>query len=521
MLTELRRETQKHRDMTTANQREIAKLRRKEKTAIEASKRLERSNVIQRAMLKRRNEDVIKSQNKLKSVLGLLKRSSTPNKIFKSSLSPGHTRMNSREGRKRIFTNNAITEMFNNAPPSPSRIITESFRDMEATLDIRAQFKKQMVDKELEGCILCRRTQKKLAELTFTRTKLVGEQKELISERQRVVQAYYEISGIHDAETPQYMDERVQVIDVEINEIDSKMGHLEELLRRKKGVNETEQDLDLNWENALGLLKSLDRVELESTLTYFLEDLLALRVEKEDKICKDTEREGVITNLKRMVEVLRTAMLIYQQEEPERISKFIMEHERQSEISGDFVAKQQPWIAERPKGNSEAIQRQPSPSSMRTLPILEYASLAKKRSVEFNIEMESNDEDGERVSFGKGSRKEDVFGKNARKEEVLVKNVRKEDRERTRTSEDTGATTSHELPPLSLDGRQSPLRKNSISRKPIPADDFKNDKIEKEERKNNMGGSDVFQRLANAHTLASQAKVISRSSFVDDVVVDQ
>jgi hypothetical protein len=63
MLTELRVQTQKHRDANNANLKEISKLRRKEKNATDVVRRLERSNQLQRLMLKKRNEEVAKSQN--------------------------------------------------------------------------------------------------------------------------------------------------------------------------------------------------------------------------------------------------------------------------------------------------------------------------------------------------------------------------------------------------------------------------------------------------------------------------
>lgn len=479
MMQELRRESQKHRDMTTANQREIAKLRRKERHAVEATKRLERSNVIQRAILKRRNEEVIKSQNKLKSVLSLLKRSATPNRIFKTitsgMASPSQTRLQSRQedrGRKG-FTGAALNQIIDSVSSSTRMNIPETLHDMDASIEIRVQFKKQMVDKELDGCVLCRRTQKKLNELGELRNKLVGEQRELISERQRVVKANFEATQKYDVESPQYMDERVQAIDLEIAEIDDKMLHLEDILKRKSGrmdemaVKSEAQSQnivqDLNWDNAVGILKSLDRIELEAALSFFLEDLLCLRVEKEDKICKEQERENVISNLKRMVEVLRTAMLTYQQEEPQRFQKYF---EQQEELRKNFQREDDQnriQFLERPK-SSNSILRQPSPH--RALPVLDYASF-KKTAQEITFEKEIIDE------ISKGSAD-------------LISNP--------------------------LDGRHSPLRKISMMKKMGDGED--------DRRKLNMGGSDVFQRLANAHTLASQAKVISRSSLDNDAEND-
>lgn len=490
MMTELRRESQKHRDLTHASQREIAKLRRKEKNAVETTKRLEKSNGIQRAMLKRRNEEVIKSQSKLKAVMTLLKRSATPNRIFKTvqsgAISPVNplTRIPSRQEdriRRRPFSGPAVNELLASVN-SPVRLtVGQSIADMNSSVEIRAQFKKQMVDKELDACILCRRTQRKLADLQSVRQKLVGEQQELIAERVRVVQATYEETRVYEADTPQYMDERVQVIDTEIADIDEKMVNLEELLKRKSGSmtrpsnnrgtpNSESNVIDLNWENALGLLKSLDRVELEAALSYFLEDLMSLRVEKEDKVSKEQENTCIISNLKRMVEVLRTAIL-QQQDQAEGLAVDPRERQR---------FQKEKLIIKREEHNE--------------VPEIRRTEVADKSSPRLaTLEMAMPKKSLHDMIFG-SNKNEDYAGK---KKLIL-------------------GTEHIELPPIGsvLDMERqgiSPVR--TVPKKASsPSDE---NKFDREDRRMNMGGSDVFERLANAHTLASQAKVINRSAIPD------
>ncbi|KAI8907324.1 hypothetical protein EDD86DRAFT_53256 [Gorgonomyces haynaldii] len=486
MLLELRREAQKHRDMATANQREIAKLRRKEKNATEATKRLEKSNLIQRAMLKKRNEEVIKSQNKLRSVLQLLKRAATPNKIFKTITSGitsprMSTRLPSRQEdrmRKRTLTG-PVSDLLQRVS-SPARLTIDNPAVDSASVEIRAQFKKQMVDKELATCVLCRRTQKKLEELKQERNKLVGEQRELIAERQRVVQATYEQTNVYDPDTPQYMDERVQAIDLEVSVIDEKMTHLEEIYKRSMGfIDESDPDaqaMDLSWDNALNILRSLDRIELETAVGFFLEDLIQFKVEKEDTTAREEERETVISNLKRMVEVLRTAMINQQQqvqeaqqeeEEQDSLRKKI-EQERQAVINEERKL----WQQEQKKAKDFLIPRQPSPTR----------SLAALDTV-----------------------KKEVFG-------TIDKGIPRS------LSVGTSRLSDIELPPIAAvadlerSGRTSPLRTISRRISPAPEDEPRKD----EERRKLLGGSDVFERLANSHTLASQAKVISRTVITEE-----
>jgi hypothetical protein len=440
MLQELRRESQKHRDMANASQREIAKLKKREKNALDLSKRLERSNLLQRDTLKRKTEEASKTQNKLRNVMNLLKKSATPTKIFKSITSgvssPTYThftRSSSRldnRNRKRALTGPAITDLLS-ALHSPGRLnAPESLTNINPSVEVRAQFKKQMVDKELAACVLCRRTQKKLQELHKTRQKLHGEQKELLEERKRIIKAHEKKTGIYDPDSPQYMDERVQAIDSSISAIDEKVCHLEDLLKRNKGIIDEElqggEGVDLNWENALNLLKSLDRSEMENAIGYFLDDLVSLKVEREDSISKEMERDGMISNLKRMVEVLRTAMLT-QQEEMQRM------HEPEAPFEADTSEEER--IHEQEKRlRDEVLPREPSP--IQFLP----SFMLRKKTQDMDKEAEA-----ERA------------------------------------------------------GKLSPIR-NAL--KLANFDEKKDDK--------KMGGSDVFERLASSHTLASQAKVISK-----------
>ncbi|KAJ1330394.1 hypothetical protein BSLG_009528 [Batrachochytrium salamandrivorans] len=263
MLQDLRKEAQKHRDTSTANQREIARLRRKERTAADAAKRLQRSNQLQRVVLKKRSEEMSKSQSKLRSVMQLLKRSSTPHRISKSlahigsgacsptgkrplmsgsrpstAVTSGRSTANGGGGgggSRRGVSVPTVDQYIANAD-SLVRANARSIASDMATIETRTEFKKQMVDKELAACVLSRRSHAALYELKHHRMKLVGEQHELIAERERVVQAEFKRTGIHDAETPQYMDERLQAIDVEVGSIDIKMSSLEDLVRQTQTV---------------------------------------------------------------------------------------------------------------------------------------------------------------------------------------------------------------------------------------------------------------------------------------------
>jgi hypothetical protein len=157
-----------------------------------------------------------------------------------------------------------------------------------------------------------------------------------------------------------------------------------------------------------------------------------------------------------MVEVLRNAMLTYQQEEPQRFHKYL---EEQDKLRNNVTNSQD---------SLDVLQTSPKSINSIRQPLEPNAPISILDSVLFRKKITLDDcEDL--------SRKFDLV----------------------------------ELPPISTDGRISPLRKVGVMKR--------DDSVGDEKRKIIFGGSDVFQRLAHAHTLASQAKVINRSSTDNDL----
>uniref|UniRef100_U9SM56 Uncharacterized protein n=1 Tax=Rhizophagus irregularis (strain DAOM 181602 / DAOM 197198 / MUCL 43194) TaxID=747089 RepID=U9SM56_RHIID len=86
MMKRMKDEAKRVREMTEHNQREIQNLRRKGKSAQEQKKRFERTSEMQKIMLEKRQKEVLQTNSKLKSVMALLKRTTTPKSITKAIL---------------------------------------------------------------------------------------------------------------------------------------------------------------------------------------------------------------------------------------------------------------------------------------------------------------------------------------------------------------------------------------------------------------------------------------------------
>ncbi|KAJ3100346.1 hypothetical protein HDU97_002264 [Phlyctochytrium planicorne] len=328
MLKELKKENEKNRSLQTQKEREIARLRRKEKTAAEIAKKLERSNQLQRLMIKRRSDEMVNSHSKLKNVLSLLKRThsgtgSRSSKVQKNSgmISPTK-RPRSRQYRA----------------PTPSLMVKELLNKLEGDAgrpnspppEVRAKFKKQMIEKELSSVVSFRLADAELSNLKSGLEKLFGEQRELLAERERCVAADTEKTGVYAPHLPQYMDERLGVLDLEIAMANARIKKAEDEMKMGRSLGSVSvlspqnpegeplsppsyipslSDGELSWENAINLLRSLDALELEFISSLLLEDLVSARVTLKSKETLISDNEKQVADLRMALQTMRGAAL--------------------------------------------------------------------------------------------------------------------------------------------------------------------------------------------------------------------
>ncbi|KAJ3007560.1 Kinesin-like protein kif21b [Thoreauomyces humboldtii] len=320
MVKDLKKERERARSLEMTSKREIANLRRKEKKAVDLVKKLEIKSQIQlqRVLAQRRTDSDIKNRN---SVMKILKRTVTPHRISKAGTSSGSAspkrRSNSHgawkitttadsrpatatTGRRAVSGNSKLS-----ARSSPdSKIASEV--DLDGSLNVRAALRKEMLDKELESCVAVRRSQKQLESLKAPMAKLVGEQKVLLDEREKVVRAEEDRTGRYEPEAWQYMDGRLAELDQAIGTIGTQIAEAERALRRARLAGESPPppsalsarrplaEVDLGWDNAVNLLRSVDPFELEAVAELYLDEVVALRHALEEGNAKGRERHSLL-----------------------------------------------------------------------------------------------------------------------------------------------------------------------------------------------------------------------------------
>ncbi|TPX52562.1 hypothetical protein SeMB42_g01346 [Synchytrium endobioticum] len=290
VLRKLKEEEMRVRDIAASKEREVARLRRRERQAAEAAKKSERSNHLHKLMLTRRSsEEVHHSQNsKLKGVLALLKRSPVSNRISKPQREPTSPRRLGATRRLPSANNKSASFDIPNSPtPRPSSassspgwanalgIQSSACLDTTAPITLRAQFKKQLLDAELLSFVRSKLRQQELDAANTSKARLLGELRELKAERERCVEADAS-NGIYDK--PQYMDERIQQVEGDLATLDARFVEW-----NADGV--VAKDAQTSWDCACNLFKGFEPSEKQVVVELLMGDLTLLMM-------VDHEREG-------------------------------------------------------------------------------------------------------------------------------------------------------------------------------------------------------------------------------------
>ncbi|KAJ3014421.1 UNVERIFIED_CONTAM: hypothetical protein HDU68_000286 [Siphonaria sp. JEL0065] len=336
-LKELKKESTKIREVKTTKEREIARLKKKEKAATELAKRLERSNQLQKIAIKRRSDDYAKSQATLKTLkAAMLKQNASI--LSATTEEPAQQQSMSLRSSKRLkrgsktINNNALKD--DEALRRALRIGmsvgnisgVKTANGDGPPMEIRSKFKKQMIDKELGTTGDFSIAELELSVMKSARDRLIGEQRELLAERERCVAADAEMAGVWDIQKPQYMDDRLGVIDMEVAVLNARIRSMQEEIKLGKAAaslssaanDEEEVSLsfetsvtegDLGWDNAVNLLRSLDSIEMEYVAVLLLQDIVDHKITVKSMETKIIDYEKNVMDLRASLATMRGAAL--------------------------------------------------------------------------------------------------------------------------------------------------------------------------------------------------------------------
>ncbi|KAI7822409.1 hypothetical protein BC939DRAFT_183501 [Gamsiella multidivaricata] len=339
MIKRMKEDAERIKEMNAANDREIQALRRAEKAAQEGRKKAEKEIELQlqqqqrtAAMLHRNNSTGSNTQQA--RVIGFLKKPQTPKGITKSAKRPPRLGPSERTDGK------------GSSIPAP-----KSSRS-QASLRAQVTQKKQVIDRAIYGYISGQHAINVMDDMLKKRERLRSEKQELEQERQRVVQAQEEDAIAHGtimldfASEPQYMDDRLSMIDAEVAYINARIRALqaeaaalgfvtaiekvhhdedgkdgsatndeEELMTKliRKGMADDAMGLPpgsgaaVAFDSSISILRSMELPESREFLEMLFEDIVAVRAHENVLLVQVANQEKVIEELKRALQAMRQA----------------------------------------------------------------------------------------------------------------------------------------------------------------------------------------------------------------------
>ncbi|CAG8489476.1 20594_t:CDS:2 [Gigaspora margarita] len=328
MIKHMKERDYRVREMTERSQREIQNLRRKEKSAQEQKKRLERQSEMQKLMLDKRQKEVLQTTGKLKSVMTLLKRTSTPKSIAKAF----------RKNRNKTATD------------SPSRRTSDDISNIYEEFYGSGYDKKKVLDDVINKYITSRQQISLMDELFDKRDNLQSEKKELLKERESIIS-----SAVFDEPTTkeaQNIDDRIEMINSEISYISARIRVLQAEAARNATIEPVENDVnhqeiheeqqvgdnsknsndkdhknnksgksekkisfslptpEASYDAAVSILRNLDSFESQTILESFFDDIVKLRTGEWSKDMTLASQQKEILDLKKSLLAMRRAAVM-------------------------------------------------------------------------------------------------------------------------------------------------------------------------------------------------------------------
>ncbi|KAF9932111.1 Kinesin-like protein kif21b [Linnemannia zychae] len=348
MIKRMKEDAERIKEINAANDREIQALRRSEKAALEARKKAEKEVEAQQqratAMLHRNNNSNANqgASTQQAKVIGFLKKPQTPKGITKTA-AKRPTRLANGPSERKDSQDSSI--------PAPIKSATKS----PGSTRLRVAQKKQVIDRAIYGYISGQHAINVMEDMLKKRERLKNEKKELESERVRVVQAQEEnaiANGGHlldFASEPQYMDDRITMIDAEVAYINARIHALQAeaaalgfitSIEKNQQYSDEETGLDgtntrdeeemvtklirqgmaddamglppgsgaaVAFESSVSILRSMDLAESREFLEMLFEDMVHVRSHENGLQVQVSNQEKVIEELKRALQAMRQA----------------------------------------------------------------------------------------------------------------------------------------------------------------------------------------------------------------------
>ncbi|KAJ3376181.1 hypothetical protein GGF31_000248 [Allomyces arbusculus] len=304
LLQKMREEQGKAREQVQATERELQKMRRKERLAVESAKKWERNFELQKILLKRRNDEILATQRKLKDVSAKLKRPGganggapmyrRPASVMSGSTGYGHAR--------RLSAASSVSSLHDQLD------------------DPMFEMRKFQLAKDMEAVVVSLQRSQQLNTLHAKRTRLYADRHELMDERERMVRASVDAAGgiEPDHVTPYYIDERLELIDAEIAYLDDRIRLTQAEINQDDYDADAAEPMDSSrgrpsdsspYERLCHLLYALPRNETLPLLHQTVDELIETRAAARNQAVEVRDLEQQNAELRKNLLLMRSAAL--------------------------------------------------------------------------------------------------------------------------------------------------------------------------------------------------------------------
>ncbi|KAI9264808.1 hypothetical protein BY458DRAFT_223046 [Sporodiniella umbellata] len=222
MIKRMKQETERVREQMAIQEKKITKLQRQHSESSHAHQRLEREHETQKATLKRRDKEMLMSQNQIKMLTDLVKKAVREGGTLDdqllgkvSHILGGSFAAVARRGGMRNLPGYRAPRKRKNPIPTA----------------VRVERKKKLLDKMLFQFVQGKQAIVEMEQLLFRRERLAAEKIELIEERKNIFMAEKEtaeLTGQHmDTLAVDLADERVDLIQAEISYLSARIRTLQ------------------------------------------------------------------------------------------------------------------------------------------------------------------------------------------------------------------------------------------------------------------------------------------------------
>ncbi|KAI9592457.1 hypothetical protein BDF19DRAFT_416176 [Syncephalis fuscata] len=297
MAKQMKEEAQRVREQISGFQREIQTLRRQERKLTDSLNRLEKQCSVQKTALKKEQDEKRQLQTQLKQAQKVLNgaKNNTSVRDSKAPLKRSSTSMSHRR---------SVPE-----PRKLNKRASTSNDMMDGTMSgIRTAFKRQLLEREISVCVAKRQVFQVLDELSGKRDRLQNERQALVEERTLILNEEEEATGMSpDPSTPLYMDERIELIEAEVDYMDARIRGLR--------VEAAQMNLwepgpgwlgrDTAYDSAVQMLQDLPSSEARRMLWFFVDEVIRLRVDQWSRQMAVGEMEKSMMDMRRTLLMMR------------------------------------------------------------------------------------------------------------------------------------------------------------------------------------------------------------------------